>query len=123
MINAGGTNPNRYSSGLYAILNKVKTGKKDSVSVNLQEYVGYYNALPWGSEEYIGAWEGQLVMMYLPTREPVEAMTLFKHIEGDTFKRVRDDGELGETVVFQRDSQGKVISYTQHNNTSERISK
>lgn len=123
MINAGGTNPNRYSSGLYAILNKVKTGKKDSVSVNLQEYVGYYNALPWGSEEYIGAWEGQLVMMYLPTREPVEAMTLFKHIEGDTFKRVRDDGELGETVVFQRDSRGKVISYTQHNNTSERISK
>ena len=123
MINAGGTNPGRYSSGLYSILNKVKSEKKADSTLNLQDYVGHYDQRPWGSEEYIGVWEGKLVMLNLPTRDPAEAMTLYKHIDGDTFKRVRDDESLGETVVFQRDTQGRVISYTQHNNLTRRMSK
>jgi hypothetical protein len=123
MINAGGTSPNRYSSGIYGILNKVKTGKKEAEKINLQDYVGYYDARPWGSEEYVGNWEGQLVMLSLPTNDPSDDMTMYKHMEGDTFNRVRDDGELGETVVFQRDAAGKVISYSQHNNFTKRMPK
>ncbi len=123
MINAGGTNPNRYSNGIYGILNKVKKGKNETENIQLQDYVGHYDARPWGSEEYIGVWEGQLVMLSLPARDPAEGMTLYKHIDGDTFKRLRDDGELGESVVFQRDAQGNVISYSQHDNFTRRISK
>lgn len=123
MINAGGTSPNRYSSGIYGILNKVKTGKKEAEKINLQDYVGYYDARPWGSEEYVGIWEGQLVMLSLPTNDPSDDMTMYKHMEDDTFNRVRDDGELGETVVFQRDAAGKVISYSQHNNFTKRMPK
>ena len=123
MINAGGTNPGRYSRGLYGILNKVKSGKKADSTVNLQDYVGHYDQRPWGSEEYIGTWEGKLVMLNLPTADPAKGMTFYKHIDGDTFKRIRDDESLGETVVFQRDAQGKVISYSQHNNFTRRMSK
>ena len=123
MINAGGTNPGRYSRGLYGILNKVKSGKKADSTVNLQDYVGHYDQRPWGSEEYIGTWEGKLVMLNLPTADPAKGMTLYKHIDGDTFKRIRDDESLGETVVFQRDAQGRVISYSQHNNFTRRMSK
>ena len=123
MINAGGTNPGRYSRGLYGILNKVKSGKKADSTVNLQDYVGHYDQRPWGSEEYIGTWEGKLVMLNLPTADPAKGMTFYKHIDGDTFKRIRDDESLGETVVFQRDAQGRVISYSQHNNFTRRMSK
>ena len=123
MINAGGTNPFRYVSGIYTILNKVKAPKKDAAKVNLQEYVGYYDPSPWGSEEYIGSWNGQLVSLGLPSRSPADSMTLFKHIEGDTFQRVRADKELGETIVFQRNQNGEIISYSQHGNYSKRIKK
>ncbi|MEZ2416233.1 serine hydrolase domain-containing protein [Muriicola sp. E247] len=116
MINAGGTNPNRYSSGIYGILNKVKSGKKADTDIKFEDYTGYYDARPWGSEEYIGSWEGQLMMINLPSRTPADNITLYKHIEGDTFRRVRDDGELGETVVFERNAEGKVYRYTQHGN-------
>ena len=36
----------------------------------------------------------------LPSNNPADAMTFYKHIEGDTFRRIRDDDELGETVTF-----------------------
>jgi len=48
-------------------------------------------------------------------------MSFLKHIEGDKFRRIRDDGELGETLVFERNSRGEVISYVQHNNYSRKI--
>jgi CubicO group peptidase (beta-lactamase class C family) len=121
MINAGGTNPNRYANGIHAILNKVKAPKKEETPRDLTDYIGYYNAKPWGSEEYIGSWEDKLVMIGLPTTSPGEAMTLYKHIEGDTFQRLRDDGELGEAVVFERDAAGKVIRYSQHGNYTYKL--
>ncbi|QBA64607.1 serine hydrolase domain-containing protein [Muriicola soli] len=116
MINAGGTSPNRYSNGIYGILNKVKSGKKADSDIKFEDYTGYYDARPWGSEEYIGSWEGKLMMINLPTRTPADNITLYKHIEGDTFRRIRDDDELGETVVFERNAEGKVYRYSQHGN-------
>jgi CubicO group peptidase (beta-lactamase class C family) len=121
MINAGGTNPNSYANGIHAILKKVKAPNKEETRRDLTEYSGYYNPKPWGSEEYIGSWEGKLVMMSLPTTSPAEAMTLYKHQEGDTFRRLRDDGELGEAVVFERDAAGKVVRYSQHGNYTYKL--
>jgi len=127
MINAGGTNPGKYVRGMYAILNKVKASAKkesdkdDAEQPNLSDYVGYYNAQPWWSEEYIGTVNGQLVVLGLPTDNPGDAMTMLEHVEGDTFQRLRDDGEPGETITFQRNDQGKVISYEQHGNYTRKM--
>ena len=48
-------------------------------------------------------------------------MTFFKHIDGDTFRRVRDDGELGETLTFERDANNNIIQYSQHGTKVKKI--
>ena len=59
-------------------------------------------------ETYISTWEGKLAMLDLPSNNPAKSMTLFKHIEGDIFKRVRSNGELGETLSFKRHENGNI---------------
>ena len=120
MINAGGTNPGKYIRGINAILGKIKPSPSnetaDKQQVNLKDYIGYYNNQPWWSEEFVGSWDGKLVFLALPSATPGEAITTYKHIEGDTFRRIRDDDELGETVVFERNDEGQVIQYKSHGN-------
>jgi CubicO group peptidase (beta-lactamase class C family) len=126
MINASGTNPGKYTSGIRQIMQKVKKAKKDDDStptVNLEQYAGHYSAQPWWGEEYIMPWGDQLVSLGLPSDNPGEAMTFFKHIEGDTFRRIRDDDTLGEALIFERDANGHVISVSQHGNYSVKIKK
>ncbi len=127
MINANGTSPDKYATGIFEILSKAEADSKKQSSeakgkdVDLNEYAGYYDDLPWGSETYISNWYGNLVCLTLPSESPVKAMSFLKHIEGDKFRRIRDDGELGETLVFERNSRGEVISFVQHNNYSRKI--
>jgi len=127
MINASGTNPGKYSTGINEIISKLKVSKvKDSLEIktvnkDLKEYVGYYSQMPWGSELYISTWESNLVGLSLPTESPANSMTFFKYIEKDTFRRIRDDDELGETLVFERDEFGKIIRFKQHGNYSKKI--
>jgi CubicO group peptidase (beta-lactamase class C family) len=129
MINSSGTNPMKYVMGMHAILSKMSPkdkGEKPDVqapSRDLSQYVGYYDPKPWSSEEYIGTWNGDLVVLSLPADKPAEALTKFRHIEGDTFRRVREDGELGETLVFERDASGKITRYIQHGNYTARINR
>ncbi|HMC02461.1 MAG TPA: serine hydrolase domain-containing protein, partial [Flavobacteriaceae bacterium] len=111
MINANGVNPPKYAYGIHKLLMKVKTKEKEEVSedkLDLSSYIGYYN---WdiAEETYVALWEGKLALIDLPTNSPAESMTLYKHIEGDTFKRIRDDGELGEKLLFERDANGNVV--------------
>lgn len=124
MINANGTNPGKYVNGIKGIINKVKASKKDDASKekkDLNEFVGFYSPMPWWGEEYISTWDGKLVTLALPSEKPEKSMTFYKHIEGDTFRRIRDNDELGETLVFERDKNGKIIHYKQHGNYSKKI--
>jgi uncharacterized protein YuzE len=50
-------------------------------------------------------------------------MTFYKYIEKDTFRRIRDNKELGETLVFERDKNGKITQFKTHNNYSKKINK
>jgi CubicO group peptidase (beta-lactamase class C family) len=108
MINANGVSPNKYVSGMHGILNKVKAvDPEDQSKKDLTAYSGYYK-MDILDEMYISTWEGNLVMINLPTNSPAESMTLFKHIEDDTFKRIRKDDELGESLTFSRNDQGAI---------------
>ena len=73
-------------------------------------------SMPWQSEIFVSTWYGKLVMLGLPSDSPAEAMTVFRHIDGDTFRRVRDDGELGETLVFERNDAGRITRFKNHGN-------
>ena len=122
MINASGTNPGKYARQIHQVLSKTeKIETKDDSKVNLDDYVGFYNEQPWGSEGYVGTWNGKLVSISLPTNDLVQSMTFFKHIEGDTFKRVKSNGELAEQTVFERDKYGKVFRAKTHQNYSEKL--
>jgi CubicO group peptidase (beta-lactamase class C family) len=120
MINAGGTNPRKYLRAIHAIMEKtevVSDSDSDSESeVNLNDYVGFYSGQPWGSERYIGTWNGKLVSLRLPSDNPVQDVTMYKYIKGDTFKRIKENGELGETIIFDRDKDGNVYRGKSHQN-------
>jgi len=127
MINSSGTNPGKYVKGINSIMKKVKATKKEDKSEakadkdHLKQYVGYYSQMPWWGEVYIGVWEGKLVSLGLPSEKPGESMTFYKHIEGDTFRRIRANKELGETLVFKRDKEGNILHYERHGNYAKKI--
>ncbi len=124
MINASGTNPNKYGKGINAIMNKMGTTKKDldsEASEKLKEYAGYFDSSPWWGETYISTFNGKLVSLGLPSAEPAESMTFYKHVDGDIFRRVRKDKTLGETLTFLRDQDGKIIKIERHGNFSSKI--
>ncbi len=125
MINADGTNPYKYVEGMSRILNKTETsclGNKAYMDKNkFQDYIGYYSAMPWWSEEYIGSLNGKLVSIVLPTDEPAGSMIFYQHIKGDIFRRVRDNGDLAEAIVFERDKQGKVFRYKKEGYYAKKI--
>ncbi len=127
MINSSGTNPGRYTAGVRGIIGKVKSGKisvseSDSIEVaDFSDFEGYYSNQPWWGESYISTWEDGLVRLSLPTDNPGNSMTFYKHIEGDTFRRIRRDDELGEALIFHRDENGHVVKVSSHGNYSIKI--
>ena len=120
MFNSGGVNTHKYTTGIIDLIQKVKAVEADTL--NLEDYTGFYNAQPWGSEEMIAKFNNQLVFISLPNSDPAENMTRLKHIEGDTFKKVRRDDELGETIQFYRNENGEITHYSQHQNNYIKLS-
>ena len=127
MINASGTNPQKYIDGIIDIMSKMEdqdsdyNPKKISMNFDFKDYVGYYNWQPWISEVYVTEWQGKLVLLELPTDNPEKSMTFYKPLSKDTFQRIREDEGLGEVLQFERNSNGQVIKFKTHGNYSIKI--
>lgn len=122
MINAQGVSPNKYAAGMRDILKKADRNiEAKNAAVDLDAYSGHYNAQPWWGETAVLPWQGKLAVFGLPSENPAQDLTLLKHIEGDTFRRLRKDETLGEEVTFERDETGKVVRMWQHSNYSDKI--
>ena len=127
MINASGTNPQKYINGIMDIMSEAENpegdddSKENSVDFDFKDYIGYYSGQPWVSEVYVGEWQEKLVLLTLPSDDPKESMILFKPISKDTFQRIREDKELGETLKFERDENKQVIKFKRHGNYSTKI--
>jgi len=123
MVNCNGVSPYEYAHALDDILLKAQSSfaKASEEKVNFNDYIGNYSEQPWYAETYIGSWYGRLVCLDLPCTDPVKNMTFLKHIGNDTFRRIRDNGELGEYITFQRNERGKVVSYKWFENYSKKI--
>ncbi len=123
MINAQGTDPEKYIASIFELLGRVKepfdsAGK----AVNLDAYAGSYDNYTWGGEYVAMPWKGQLAMFTLPSDNPAANMQLFKYIGGDSFRRIRKDEDmLGEELRFERDAGGKVIRLIQHDNFKDKL--
>lgn len=122
MANANGLDAGSYASNIYKIISPAVEFALDSNSYQkildpkFEKYIGSYLTLPWWGEIAIFPWEGGLAAIDLPTEKPMDDIIRLKHIKKNTFKRIRKDGELGETFIFDTDSEGMVIRLAMHSN-------
>ncbi len=84
-------------------------------------FLGSYDESPWGGESAIVPWEGGLAVLVLPTLYPADDLNLLEHVGGNRFRRVREDGALGEEYEFVEDAEGQVTGMRYHSNTYPRI--
>ena len=126
MTNAHDVSPSSYAYEIFdlavpAILDAVKNpGKGERPDPDLEKFVGRYE-MPIGRESLVVLWEGELAVLYIPTDNPSDALTKLRRVEGNIFRRVRDDGELGEKVIFETGPDGKVTRMIQNSQYSIRI--
>lgn len=125
--NGNNTNRAGYIQGMHDILEKYKKdAKKEAVKEDvpdLDEYEGYYHMLPWQNEVYLSSWHNKLIILGLPTGDPAESLMVLKYTGKDVFRRLREDGELGEAFEFERDENGSIYRIKRHNNYFTKISK
>jgi CubicO group peptidase (beta-lactamase class C family) len=126
MSNAHDASPSSYAYEIFdlaapAILDAVKNPEKaKKPDPELAKFVGRYE-MPIGWESMVVIWEGELAVLYIPTDNPSDALTKLRRVEGNIFRRVRDDGELGEKVIFEVGPDGEVTRMIQHSQYSIRI--
>jgi CubicO group peptidase (beta-lactamase class C family) len=80
----------------------------DMQEVGFARYVGTYTGGLGGNESVIVNWKGSIALLSLPTDDPRGSLGVLRHVEGDTFRRVDRDGELGTEVIFETDAEGRV---------------
>ena len=113
MINSSGTSPTKYIDGIHEILSNVTLKKGEEIN-RFEEFEGKYISQPWVSETYVQSWGDNLALVSLPSDDPY--INLYKHIEGDIFKKILNNNELGQELKIIRDDNNKVVAYKTHQN-------
>ena len=125
MSNALGVNSSLYTSRAHQIVGPALKKAEDpghevkEDPASLARYEGTYGQ-SFGGEVAVLVWEGGLAMVSFPTENPMDRLTKLKHIEGDTFRRIRSDKELGEEITFQV-VDGEVLRMWRNNNFMEKV--
>ena len=113
MINSSGTSPTKYIDGIHEILSNVTLKKGEEIN-KFEEFEGKYISQPWVSETYVQSWGDNLALVSLPSDDPY--ISLYKHIEGDVFKKILNNNDLGQELKIIRDDNNKVVAYKTHQN-------
>ena len=139
MANASGVNTSKYARGMYGLVapaievateedgdEETAEGAEDEDveeedAPDLEPYLGAYSAFPWGGETAVVRWKGGLALLSLPTDDPVERLTRLEHVEGHTFRRIRDDDEPGEPITFETDASGEVLALVRFENRYPKV--
>jgi CubicO group peptidase (beta-lactamase class C family) len=89
---------------------------------SLKKYEGTYSSYPWGGESAVLIWKDGLAMVDLPTTNPLEGLVILKHIEGNRFRAIGNDGEpAAEETVFEVDGSGKVTKLWHEGNFNLKV--
>jgi len=125
MANVLGINSSLYTTRAQEIVGPALKKAQDpdheakKAPTSFQKYEGTY-AQSFGGEVAVLVWEGELAMVSLPTEDPLGGLTKLKHMEGDTFRRIREDKALGEEITFEV-VDGEVARMWRNNNFLERV--
>lgn len=118
---SGDVDVQRFTNGIHQILKKAQSIKeRKSPNYNADDFVGAYDLHPWGGETYIGPWNDELLIITFPTNNPHQFERI-QHADGDHFRRIRENDELGEVVRFERNRSGRVTRFWQHSNYQNKI--
>ena len=128
MANASGAPVGLYTRRAFEIVGPAieaaieSPGGGEKIDPALLKYTGTYSAQPWGGgETVVLPWKKGLAMIALPTDDPVEAVIELEHIEENVFRRIRDDGELAEEIVFEMDENGEVTDLKRRSNFRPKV--
>ncbi|MBL8985468.1 MAG: beta-lactamase family protein [Gemmatimonadetes bacterium] len=89
----------------------VKEARADSARTvaaadpSLDRYLGSYWS--FGGEMEVIRWQGGLATMAVPSADPVKSITKYRKVGEHTFREVREDGALGERMVFDIGPDGR----------------
>ena len=121
LVNAMNINSSGIAQQLLKIVNAIPESKETKKEKSdFEKFTGrYWNS--WG-ESIIVPWKDGLAAFDLPSQDPLEDLTELKHIKDNIFRRVRkDSSDLGEEVVFETDSDGKVLRLRWHQNVTTKM--
>jgi len=124
LTNAIGSTPGDYAAQAFevigpAIEQALAADEPAEADDRFAAYTGVYASI-WG-QTLVVPWEDGLAMVALETSSPAEAIEPLRQIEGHEFRRVRNDGSLGETVRFVVDEDGAAQRLNRHSIFEERI--
>jgi len=126
MTNANDVDPEEYVREIFEIvgpaLAKVieSPGKAKKAESDLEKFIGRYER-PIGREIQVVIMDGELGIISLPTKNPSEALIKLRSVKENVFRRVRDDGELGEEIVFEVGPDGKVTRFIWNSQYAYRV--
>lgn len=129
MANAQDVDSGMYTKGLYDIVAPVlaaavkdKDARKpaDTGDASLDAYTGSYTETFRNTETAIVRWGDGLAMLSLPAEDPMAALRKLRKVGDHTFRRVRKDDTLGESIVFEVGPDDRARRFIHHSNPSER---
>ncbi|MEN1728694.1 MAG: serine hydrolase [Pseudomonadota bacterium] len=124
LTNAIGSTPGDYAAQAFeaigpAIEQALASNEPSERNEAMAAYAGVYGSI-WG-QTLVVPWEDGLAVVALETSSPAQAMETLRHVEDHTFRRVRSDGSLGETVRFEVDDSGVAQRLNRHSIFEERV--
>ena len=123
MTNGQGVNSRQFAQTAFDIvapaLRKAAKGSgddpaADETAADLRRFTGTYQR-PLGGESAVLIRDGDLHVLSLPTGNPLNALTRLRHIEDGTFRRVRDNDDLGEEFIFEEMPDGSMRMWRNDN--------
>ena len=126
MANAQGVNAGALAQRAYDILNgPIKTAAKATSApkpgdASLTKYTGNYTT-GFAGEVAFFPWEDGLASVGLPANDPMAGLARWKKTGEHTFRRVRKDETLAESLRFEMDADGHAARIVWHSNTYRRL--
>lgn len=127
MANAQGVNTGEFVQQMYNIVApaikaaaKPATNEAARPQVDLARYTGTYES-GFAGELAIVEWEDGLAALSLPTMDPVRGLQKLKKVSEHTFRRIRKDEALGETLVFELGPEGQAVRVIWNSNHYRRV--
>jgi len=126
MANALGVSPQPFTMRMYEVIAPAVSEVKKAPGAGKQpdptfaKYYGSYEQ-SFGGESAVIPWDDGLAIVGFPSDDPLQSLAKLKHVSGDTFRRVRDDGQLAEEIVFETNARGEVTRLKRNSNYSSKV--